>query len=196
MSHLAPRVAGRDATSRVRGNACDSVRVRCLYRLKWFYEILEHETIRQRKRQRSSTSSFRSDVDDDLVPIYSPARRLERQRRREANSAFQVDWGLGDQSAIMPLPLESEYATWNGDHAMDEASDEPEEDLMVPSDMNEEPIETATDVRPMAHASEPHVIRLRHGQHLVRYVAQAHLSVPTTNERAPVISTRRKRQRV
>ncbi|WFD23504.1 hypothetical protein MEQU1_002195 [Malassezia equina] len=134
-------------------------------RLKWFYEILEHETTRLRKRQRSSTNSFRSDV-DDLVPIYSPARRLERQRRREANSAFQVDWGLGDQSAIMPLPLESEYATWNGDNAMDEASDEPEEDLMVPSDMNEEPIETATDMRPMARASEPHVIRLRHGQHL------------------------------
>ncbi|WFD19874.1 hypothetical protein MCAP1_002114 [Malassezia caprae] len=139
-------------------------------RLKWFYEILEHEDARLRKRQRSRESSFRVEADGDM-PRYSPALRLDRRRLRDANSAFQMDWGLGDQSSIMPLPLESEYLAFD-DHAVNEASDESEQDVADSSDideLNDVSLEEE-DGEDAAGASEPQVIRLRPGQRLVRYV--------------------------
>lgn len=140
--------------------------------MKWFYEILENEEARLRKRQRSRESSFRAEVDDDLIPMHSPALRLERRRLRDANAAFQMDWGLGDQSAIMPLPLESEYLAWDGDAALDKVSDGPEQEDTsdADEDLIEGPVEDDADARSIARASEPHVIRLRPGQRLLRYV--------------------------
>ncbi|WFD27617.1 hypothetical protein MNAN1_002618 [Malassezia nana] len=157
-------------------------------RLKWFYEILEREETQWRKRSKSRSAPFHADLDDDILPMYSPARQLERQRRREANAAFQIDWGLGDQSAIMPLPLENEQAAWS--HApLQDMTDTPVNDLEDTSDIDEEDddLVEVNAVRPGAGA-ESHVIRLHPGQRLVR--------VPSSHKRAPVISTRRKRQRV
>lgn len=155
--------------------------------MKWFYEILEREEAQWRKRSLSRSASFHADLDDDILPMYSPARQLERKRRREANAAFQIDWGLGDESAIMPLPLENEQASWT--HApLQEMTDTAVDYPQDTSDIDEEDeLVEVNAVRPGAGV-ESHVIRLRPGQRLVR--------VPSSHKRAPVISTRRKRQRV
>jgi len=138
--------------------------------LKWFYEILENEDAR--KRQRSRENSFRANAGGD-VPRYSPALRLDRRRLREANSAFQMDWGLGDQSAIMPLPLENDYLALDSHAVVDEALDEPEQDDLDSSDLDElsgVSLGEEDDTHATTDTSEPQAIRLRPGQRLIRYV--------------------------
>lgn len=75
-------------------------------RLQWFYDMVEADHARQKKRAREDDE----DSLDESWPITErPSPYVsKRAHTRQANYAFQDDWGLGDTSSILPLPLEHE----------------------------------------------------------------------------------------
>ena len=61
-------------------------------------------------RQKKRTREVDEDSSDDswAIPERPSPYVSKRARIRQANYAFQDDWGLGDTSSILPLPLEHE----------------------------------------------------------------------------------------
>ena len=75
-------------------------------RLQWFYDMVEADHARQKKRTRELDED--SSDDSWAIPERPSPYVSKRARIRQANYAFQDDWGLGDTSSILPLPLEHE----------------------------------------------------------------------------------------
>lgn len=91
----------------------------------------------------------------------------ERHRLRLANHAFQRDWGLGDLSSLLPLPLEHEWDV----PADDVRSDPRSESAAPPPDVPDD--------------EEARVLRFGPDQRLVRYAAAPLTQPPRIRAPAP-----------
>ena len=129
--------------------------------MQWFLDMVAAEEAQRRKRVREEEEEAAA-ASGRASPL-SPSRRRVQMRRD--NLDFQADWGLGDTSSILPLPLEHDAAR---------------EDFVAYED--EAPPHTS-----LAEAASPptHILRFGRGQRLVRQ--------PMRGSPQALVSTRRKR---
>lgn len=177
--------------------------------MKWFYDMVEADSRAKRKRARhpkvddvsstslqawqappnledmscscSSASSSRSSM------CSSPPSMLfadEKEQIRSANRAFQADWGLGETSSLLPLPLErqpmllpeedphflSDTDASPGGESDDDAFTSPRSSTPVATRRLPAPKQPRSTPSHQSNGSSGYLLRFSRGHRLSRYV--------------------------